>query len=221
MNEPSTAVAWQSFLKVWERGSRLLWTLTIAAVAASVALAVAAYLRFAAAEKLLIDHGIWLVIGLPALLVFAVSKTLEEKAAIKRRRPITLIPNEQQSHWSQAKQPSGELITAIALRFQVTNVSDGDVKLSAIQLSRPWVNHRRIRQTLISLRHHTQNVHSFEYPVLAHSLTEGSAHITISGAAGPAGKPAKVVVWIQDHAERWYKLSFRMVRFVGPVPQTE
>jgi hypothetical protein len=221
MNEPATAAAWQSLVKLWERGSRLLWTLTAAVAAASAGLALAAYSGFGPAEKLLVDYGICLIVALPALLVFSVSKTLEERAAIERRRPIALIPNEQQSHWSQAVQQSGELFTAIALRFQVTNVSDGDVRLSAIELCRPRTSRHRIRQTLLAVRHPTGNLYSFDYPILAHQLTQGSAHLTIVGAVGRAGDPMKISVRIQDHAERWYKMSFPMVRFVGPVPQAE
>jgi hypothetical protein len=157
-------------------------------------------------------------VGLPVLLVFSISKTLEERAGAKRHQPISLIPDGQQCHWSQSKQTSGEMITAIALRFQVTNVSDGDVKLSAIRLSRPWVKQRRVLQALLAVRHHTDNHHSFDFPVFAHQFTYVSAHVLISGAVGRPGKPMRVVVDIQDHARRWYRLTFPIVRFAGPTP---
>jgi hypothetical protein len=52
------------------------------------------------------------------LIVFAISKTYSERTAEQARRPLVLIANERQSQWAQARQPSGEVITHITLRFQ-------------------------------------------------------------------------------------------------------
>jgi hypothetical protein len=213
MADPLTTTAWQSLLKPWANSGRLLWTLTAAIGAGSVGLALAAYFGVSSAEKLLAEYGIWLIVGPPVLLVFSISKTLEERASAKRREPITLIPNEKMSTWSQSKQPSGELHAVLRLGFQVTNVSDGDVKLSAVRLSRPWINRRRFVETVFLTRHPTQNLYSFENPVLAHKATYASVVFVISGSVGRTGNSLRVKLRIQDHAKRWYSVSFPVVRY--------
>jgi hypothetical protein len=216
MTDPLTAHHMAISSQAMTNSRRLLWTLTAAIGAGSVGLALAAYFGVSSAEKLLAEYGIWLIVGPPVLLVFSISKTLEERASAKRREPITLIPNEKMSTWSQSKQPSGELHAVLSLGFQVTNVSDGDIKLSAVRLSRPWINRRRFVETVFLIRHPTQNLYSFENPVLAHQATYASVVFVISGSIGRAGNSLRVKLRIQDHATRWYSVSFPMVRYFGP-----
>jgi hypothetical protein len=62
-------------------------------------------------------------------------------------------------------------------------------------------------------------MHSYKNPVPPHSLTYGSAHITIDHPIGRAGKPMRVSIAIQDHARKWHGLTFPMLRWVGNVPE--
>lgn len=171
------------------------------------------------ADVLLTTYGVELLLAIAVLLVFAGFKTYGERAAERAGRPLALIANGQQSHWGQAKQPSGEVITSIALRFQATNLSDGSVMLSAIRLARPWVRRWWIKQTILSVRHPTGVEYGSEFPIPAYSLTQGSAHIIIDRPIGKIGKAMRVVVQIQDHVGRWYSLVFPHVQMIGGAPR--
>jgi hypothetical protein len=149
------------------------------------------------------------------LTAFSASKTYCERTAAGRvGRPLALIANEIQSHGSQTKQ-SGEVITQISLYFQAKNLSDDPIKLSTIRLARPLVKKRRIQQTTLSVRSPTGSAYGFEFPISPHSLTHGSASFVIDCPVGGAGKAMRVVVFIQDHAGRWYKLAFSGIKVIG------
>jgi hypothetical protein len=224
MAEPATTVgilksAGDLIATMWQRGALLLWTIAAACLVVFVALLVAARWHLGDAEGLLATYGIGLAVASLTLIVFAISKTYSERTAEQARRPLVLIANERQSQWAQARQPSGEVITHITLRFQATNLSDGSVMLSAIRLIRPWVRKLRIRETILSVRSPTGSEYGFEFPIMPHSLTQGSTHFVIDRPVGRIGKTMRIVVRVQDHAGRWYRLVFPHVHMVGPVPR--
>jgi hypothetical protein len=153
MGEPAIKVATRKsagrVLAMWQRGALVLWTIAAACLMAFIALLAGARSHLGDAEVLLTTYGADLVLAILALSVFASLKSYSEWAG----RPLALIENVQQSHWCQAKQPSGEVITLIALWFQVTNFSKRSVMLTAMRLARPWVRTRRIKQKTLSVRH--------------------------------------------------------------------
>jgi hypothetical protein len=200
-------------IAMWQRGALLLWIIAAACLMAFIALLTGARSHLGDAEVLLTTHGADLVLAILALSVFASLKSYSEWAG----RPLALIKNVQQSHWCQTKQPSGEVITSIALWFQVTNFSQRSVMLTAMRLGRPWVRRRRIKQTTLSVRHAIGLEYGSEFPISPHSLTHGCAHIIIDRPIGRIGKTMRVVVRIQDHAGRWYRLVFPHVEMTsGP-----
>jgi hypothetical protein len=174
---------------LWANGALLLWCLTVTGAAVLVLLGVLSWFHVERAQALLVAYGTETGLAVVGLCVFASFKTLTERAA----RPLSFIAREQQSHWSQTKQPSGPVYTAIALDFQVTNVSDGSVMLSAVRLARPWVRRRHIVQTLLLTKEPKSGTAGSTFPVLAHSLTTGHVHITI------------------DHQIRWRAGHLRIV----------
>jgi hypothetical protein len=192
----------------WARGALVLWCATTAGVVVLGALLLGAYWQLGDAPTLLSLHGTWIVLATLTCAVAAGFKTYGERAA----RPLVLIPIEQRSMWGQAKQPSGQVITTLSLYFQATNVSNGTVKPSAIRLRKPWVRNRSILQTMLTTEHPSDPMHSSEYPILPHSLSYCHAHITIDHPVGKAGRPMRVVIKLQDHAGRWYRLVFPHVR---------
>jgi len=201
--------------EIWQRGALILWTLTSACSVTLLALLAGAQWQVGNTEGLPTTYGTSLALAILVLTVFSASKTYSERTAAERvGRQLALIANEIQSHWIQSKQ-SGEVITQISLYFQAKNLSDDSVKLSAIRLARPLVRKRRIQQTTLSVQSPTGSAFDFEFRILPHSLTHGSASFVIYCPIGVVGKAMRVVVFIQDHAGRWYKLVFSHIRMIG------
>jgi hypothetical protein len=217
MGEPAIKVATRKpagrVLAMGQRGALVLWTIAAACLMAFIALLAGARSHLGDAEVLLTTYGADLVLAILALSLFASLKSYSEWAG----RPLALIENVQQSHWCQAKQPSGEVITSIALWFQVTNFSKRSVMLTAMRLARPWMRRRRIKQTTLSVRHPIGLEYGSDFPISPHSLTHGCAHIIIDRPIGRIGKTMRIVVRIQDHGGRWYRLVFPHVEMTaGP-----
>jgi hypothetical protein len=214
MAEPTSIVAvvkttGEAVAALWERGAILLWCLTTLCAAIFVALVIGAHWGLGDTPALLASYGTGLALSVIALAVFAGFKTYAESTAA----PLVLVPDEQQSWWSQSTQPSGEIFTSIVLRFQATNVSDRTIKISSRPYLRwPWVRRHRIIQSNVIIRHPTDEIYSSEYPIPAHSLTHGQVAITINRPVGTKEKPRRVVVSIDDHVRRRYTLIFAYVR---------
>jgi hypothetical protein len=223
MAEPVTfasflKTAGEFFISLWERGALLLWCAATAGVVVLIALLIGSHWHLGNSEAFLVRYGTELVLSTLVLVVFAGFKSYGERARQRSLQPIVLIADEQFSHWNQAKQPTGQTITAISLRFQVFNRSDGAVKLSGIRLRRPWVRRSRIMQTMLSVQHPKHSAHySPEYPILPHSVGHASAHIVIDHPVGPVNRPTRVVIRIQDHQSRWQRIVFPHVRWIGPL----
>jgi hypothetical protein len=219
--EPATVAATlqaigKALTTMWARGALFLWCVATTGLVVFTALLIGAHWQLGDTVVLLTNYGTGLALATLVTATIAAFKTYGEIRSERATRPVFLIPNERQSHWSQAKQPSGQIITAIALHFQATNVSDGAVKLSDnVRLRKPHVRKSDILQTLLHVRHHERNVYSSQYPVQAHCLTEGGIHIVIGHPVGTVGKPMHVVVEIQDHSGRCYKVAFPHVQGIG------
>jgi hypothetical protein len=200
---------------IWERGALLLWSLTSACSVTLLALLAAALWQVGNAEELLTSYGTSLALAIFVLMVFSAFKTCVERSAAKRAgRPLVLIPNEIQSHCSQWKE-SNEVVTQISLYFQANNLSDDSIRLSAIRLARPLVRKRHIQQTTLSVRSSTGSTFGFEFPISPHSPTHGSASFIIDYPIEGVGKATRVVVFIQDHVGRWYKLVFSHIKIIS------
>jgi hypothetical protein len=201
---------------IWQRGALLLWSLTSACSVTLLVLLAAAVWQVDNAEELLTSYGTSLALAIFVLMVFSAFWTCVERSTAKRAgRPLVLIPNEIQSHCSQWRK-SGEVVTQISLYFQANNLSDDSIRLSAIRLARPLVRKRQIQQTTLSVRSPTGSAFGFEFPISPHSPTQGSASFIIDYPIGGMGKAMRVVVFIQDHVGRWYKLVFSHIKVISP-----
>jgi hypothetical protein len=215
MAEPFTLKAiTETITSFWGRSALLLWCLACISLFLFVALAAGSHWKIGDTPNLFTAYGTSLGLAFPTLFVFAAFKTYSE-----RPKPIlSLLPKEQDSFWAQSKQPSGQIITQFALRFQATNFADGAVMLSDVALSRPFVRRRHIFVKHILVQHPRANTYSFRHPIEPHSLTYASADIMVDYPVGRAGRPMRIVLRVQDHAGRWYKLVFPLVRSM-PLPQ--
>jgi hypothetical protein len=202
---------------IWKHGALLLWCITVAGAVVFAALIAGAHWKLGDTSVLLTNYGTVLGLGVLVGAVFACFATYSERAA--RLRNLSLIADELQSHSAHAKQPSGQTITHMTLRFQATNTSEGSIMLSAVRLRRPWVRRREVTQSFVIVRHPTENIYSKEFPIAAHSLTYGSVHIAIDHPVGRIGKDTRVVIGVQDHAGQWHKLVFPRLKMVGLPPK--
>ncbi len=200
---------------IWQRGALLLWSLTSACAVTLLALLAGTLWHVGNAEELLASYGTSLALAIFILMVFSTFKTCVEQSAAKRAgRPLVLVPNEIQSHCSQRKE-SGEVVTQISLYFQATNLSEASIRLSAIRLARPLIRKRQIKETTLSVRSPTGSAFGFEFPISPLSPTHGSASFIIDCPIGGVEKPMRVVVFIQDHVGRWYKLVFSHIKIIS------
>jgi hypothetical protein len=163
------------------------------------------------AEELLTSYGSSLALAILVLMVLSAFMTCVQASAQRAVGALVLIPNEIQSHCSQCKK-SGEVVTKISLHFQANNLSDDSFRLSAIRLARPVVKKRQIRQTSLSVRGPAGSAFDSEFPILPHWPTDGSASFVIDCPVGRVGRAKRVVVFVEDHVCRRYKLVFSHVK---------
>ena len=198
---------------IWQRGGWLLWSLTSACSVTLLALMAGSFWQAGHAEELLTSYGSSLALTILLLMALSALMTCVERSAQRAGRALVLIPNEIQSHCSQSNK-SGEVVTQISLHFQANNRSDESFRLSAIRLARPLVRKRQIQQTTLSVRGPAGSAFGFEFPILPHWPTDGSASFVIDYPIGRVGKAMRVVVFIEDHVGRRYKLVFSQIKVI-------
>jgi hypothetical protein len=101
---------------------------------------------------------------------------------------------------------SHQMMTAIPLHFQVTNVSDGAVKLSSVRLRRPHV--RKLKNSADDPRRPTPRAKHILQPIYSSgSLLNRRRNPHRHRLPGWHDREARVVVEIRHHAGRWYKAA--------------
>jgi hypothetical protein len=212
MTEPSSISTLVRFLAdLLNRSSRFLWSFAVACAAAAIVLSVAAHFGLARAQPLWDQYGLLLLLGAAVVAVLAAFQARTERL----NRGLSLIADEQQSFWNHAKQPDGTMLTQFALRFHATNMNaEGAVHLSRIRIQWPWLSRGRIVDERVMTQHPTGNTYSSDFGIQPRKRRACSAHIFVRGAVGGADrkKPMRVTVGVQDHAGRWHKLVYRMLR---------
>jgi hypothetical protein len=179
--------------------------LAVSCLAVFVALVAGAHWQLGDTPALLAAYGTTLVLAFVVLSVLAAFKTYSERPP----PTLSLLPQEDQSFWGQSRQTDGRITTQLALRFQATNLTDGAIMLSAIELRRPFVRRRAILTTIMM---------SPKHPIEPHSLTYASATIIINHPVGRVAKAMRTVVAVQDHAGRWHKIIFPHLQVIGASP---
>jgi hypothetical protein len=174
-----------AIMSFWARSAIFFWCLAACFFILLLTLVAGAHWQLGDTPAWLAEYGTILVLAIPVLLVFAAFKTYIERPA-----PIlSLLPL--QSFCGQSRQRDGRITTQLTLHFQVTNLTDGEIMLSAIELRRPFVRRRAILQKMLVVRRPNGNGYSSETPVEPHSLTRGLADILRLGEWRPQGATAE------------------------------
>jgi len=192
----------------WARSALLLWCLSLCAIAALALLWTGTHFQMDGAAELFHSYGLLLALACVFLPIFAGFKTHSEWP----KPPLVLLPIADQCFWSQGVQPDGKVTTQFSVRFQAANMTNGDIILSEIILNRPWVRRLSIIARNLSFKDPNSNCYGDKYPVLAQTLSYGSAVIIVDRPVGRKGKPIRIVVSLRDHAGRWHKLVFPHLR---------
>jgi hypothetical protein len=195
---------------VWANGSRFLWSIAVAFVAAAAVIRVGAHFDIPKAQPLWEEYGLTLMLLSVVVAVFAVFKMRAER----RNTGLALIADDQQSSWQHVKQQDGRIITQFHLRFHATNMNDGSIHLSRVRLNWPWVRRKHILTAMLMTQHPAQNTYGSDFAIQAHARRACSAHIMARGTVGGVGrkKAMRVSIGVRDHAGRWHKLVFRELR---------
>ncbi len=199
---------------IWQRSGLLLWSLTSACSVALLALLAGALWQAGHAEELLTSYGSILALAILVLMALSALMTWVQRSSQRAVRALVFVPNEIQSHCSQCKK-SGEVVTKISLHFRANNLSADSFRLSAIRLVRPLVRKRQIQQTTLSVRGPAGSAFGPEFPILPHWPTDGSASFVIDYPVGRVGRAMRVVVFVEDHVGRRYKLVFSHIKVIG------
>ncbi len=212
MAEPFTMKAiGEAISSFWGRSALLLWCLALCAIAALAVLWVGKHFEIDGAAELFHQYGVTLALAGVLLTIFASFKTYAERP----KPTIILLPVDDESHWGQATQPDGRVVTQFSVKFQATNVTDGTIKLSEIALRRPWVRRRSILTRMLLFKDPNSRYYGSAHPVPAHTLSFGSATIIVDRPVGRKGKPIRIVVALRDHAGRGHKVVFPYLRPIG------
>jgi hypothetical protein len=201
---------------VWKQGAILLWSCAAASVAAFAVLIIASRFDLSSAGELKKTYDVYLLMAAAVLVVFATFKTYSERQA----RPLKLIAIDRFSMWGQARQRTGDVITAFSFRFQAANLSDRTVYISDIRLCRPWISRKAILETLIMTEAPDDITFGHRNPILPHTIGEVNAHVVIGYPVGRAGKKMNVTIKVQDHARNWYRLAFQHLKSAPLAPTT-
>jgi hypothetical protein len=194
----------ESIGAVWKNRALLLWCLATVCEVVLAALFVAAHFNFGNAPDLFKDYSVYIGIAFLTLIVFACFRTYDE-----RPKPLfSFVPNYRPSFVHYRNQGDGQTFTQLALRFQVTNLTDYDMKLSSVRLLRPRVRRAAIVADSLLTQHPEEYIYSSEAPILKRSLTHCGVNFMINHQIGRAGKPLRVVIELQDHTGRWHKVVF-------------
>ena len=205
MAEPfSLAALTDAITSFWNRSATLLWCLAVISFLLFGLLAAGDRWHIGHTSALFASYGTILGLAFPVLVVLAGFKTYSERP----KPQLSLVPKERDCFWGQSEQPNGKIYTQFSLKFQITNFSEGGVVLSDVRLRWPVVRHKHILAKLLVVKHPKSNTYGSSFPILPHSLTQGSAEIFVDFASGTIGRPRRVAVDLQDHAGKWHKLVF-------------
>jgi hypothetical protein len=211
MTEP---LSWFSIPKIisaiWANGSRFLFSVAVAGIAAAAVLWLGARYGAPKAQAWWYEYGLMLVLVSAVAGVFAIFKFLAERQITK----LFLIADEAQSHWSHAKQPDGSIVTQFSFQFHATNRGRHGLYLSKVRVLRPSFGRRRIQSAMMATEDPMNDVYATNQVIPAGARRGCHAHIMATGAVGGEGrtKPMRVKIAVQDNIGRWYKLVFVDVR---------
>ncbi|WP_316202865.1 MULTISPECIES: hypothetical protein [unclassified Bradyrhizobium] len=194
---------------IWANGSRLLWSVAVAAVAAAGALRIAALAALPKAQEWSDDYGLALWLAACVIGVFAAFKTQAE-----HQTGVFLIADEEQSSWHHAKQHDSSIITHFALRLQVANTTSKWLHPSKVRIKWPLISRSRVLTARISTHDPMSNTYSAEFSIPPQAKRQCQVNILVKGVVGGQGrtKPMRVTIAIQDQRLRWHKLVFHDLR---------
>jgi hypothetical protein len=190
----------------WANGSRFLWSVALAGVAAAAVLRVGAYYAVPQAQVWWDDYGLLLALGSAVVAVFAAFKMSAERPETE----LVLIADEQQSFWHHAKQPDGSMLTQFSLRFHVTNRGNVGLILPKVRMLRPWIRRRRVLSAMLATEDPRSGTFGTHHGIPSRSRRGCHAHLMIIGTVGGKGrrKPMQVKIEVQDNIGRRHKLVF-------------
>jgi hypothetical protein len=147
-------------VKLWDRGSFLLWAFAAGTFLGFVVLAVAALTgspSFIQANNL---ASPWLLLASIIFAALAALKHYQERTI----QTVRLVPNEVQSYYHKAVQPDGRVNTQIVIDMQVFNISDKSIWLPDVKLLRPK-SHATALTRMVNLKEQSSPYHGpYELP---------------------------------------------------------
>ena len=203
-------------LRLWERGQNFFWAVASVGVAAFIILSAGWWFALGSGPDLFKAYGLPALVVAVGAGILGIWRKLEDRP----KPTVHLIADQSQSFWGQSRQKDGRVTTQFCFRMQVANLTDEPIKLSTLRLIRPHL--KRSDDVLaqhVFTRHPTDNMYSFEFPVLPKAISRASCDVIINRPIGKPGKTITAVVAVSDQRGQWHKVKFEKLRSVnqGPV----
>jgi hypothetical protein len=192
--------------RLWDRGSHILWALAVAAFVGFVALAAAALTGSPPFVQLHNMISPWLLLASIVLATLAAIRQYQERGV----RTVGLFPIEAQSFCHRAVQTDGRVLTQLAIRMEVFNITDKSIWLPSLRLLRPRP-HGLILQKMLVLREQSSDIHG-GYELPSGAKTTGAAHLMIEGDITDTIERRGATLLIQDQFGHRHKLTLPKVR---------
>lgn len=204
--DPTKTLA--ELVKLWERGSLLLWALAVGAFVCFLVLVVGAQISapFVDANKI---ASPWLLLASIIFATFAGLKQYQERTV----QTVQLVPSETQSFYGVVKQSDGTVTTQIAVRMDVFNISEKSIWLPGLKLLHPK-SHAPVLQKAVFVQHQSSHLYG-PYELPAGARTPGSADFMIQAELGDQIARRGVRLCIEDQFGHRHIINLPNIRKVA------
>jgi hypothetical protein len=200
------AKAAAEILRLWDRGSLLLWAFAIGTFVCFVVLAAIALTGSSPFIQANNTASPWLLLASIMFATFAGLKHYQEHSV----QTVRLVPIETQCIYHRAIQNDGSVTTQIGIRMEVFNISEKSIWLPGLKLLRPR-SHAPVLIKHVTLKHQSSGYHG-PYELPPGAKTDGSVDLMIQEDLTDQIARRGIKLCIEDQFGHKHKLNLPNLR---------